>query len=224
MHYTVILFHSFQSDIARKENLIQVLINVSKKHTSPSHPRAMAILAHLTRSPRNSHYLVFHYLQLLPMLQNSIDSPDPQGRKYALCAIQNLCMDKSCRAPIAHTAGMIRSLTGRCKGGSREECHAAIAALQNLSDEPANLIQFTIVKNCIATILSMAQSDNVRMSRGIETDLTQFMAKNTLATISYWFRKIATSGTLRRENDSKYGTVMKLCDAVLQPEGYCQWI
>ena len=70
----------------------------------------------------------------------------------------------------------------------------------------------------------MAQSDTVRRSRGVETDLTQFMAKNTLATISYWFRKIATSGKQRIEKDSKYVSMMTLCDAVLQPEGYCQWV
>ena len=71
---------------------------------------------------------------------------------------------------------------------------AAVATLQNLSDEPANLIQFTIVKVCIGTIIRIAREDVVKCE---QTDLTSFMAKNTLVTLSHWFRKIATSGSER---------------------------
>lgn len=226
-HYSFLLLR-LKFDIARSECLVNALIGVSKKHASPSHPRAIAILAHLTRHPKNCHQLVFKYLTLLPMLQNATGSDDTEARKYALCALQNLSMDKSCRAPIGHTPEMIASLTERCNSQNKEEVLAAVASLQNLSDEPANLIQFTIVKNCIGTIISIAQSDKARMLDGVETDLTQFMAKNALATISFWFRKIATSGSLRMLRDSKEGggspgATVPLYDAVLQPTGYNQW-
>ncbi|KAL3805048.1 hypothetical protein HJC23_003276 [Cyclotella cryptica] len=215
-------------DIARSESLVNALISVSKMHKSPSHPRAIAILAHLTRHPKNCHHLVFKYLTLLPMLQNATGSDDTEARKYALCALQNLSMDKSCRAPIGHTPKMISSLTERCNSENKDEVLAAVASLQNLSDEPANLIQFTIVKNCIGTIISIAESDKARMLDGVETDLTQFMAKNALATISFWFRKIATSGSQRMLCDSKVGggspgATVPLYDAVLKPTGYNQW-
>jgi hypothetical protein len=144
-----------QFNIARAESLIRALIGVSKKYKSPSHPRAIAVLAHLTRHPKNCHHLVFNFLEVLPMLQNATGSDDAEARRYALCSIQNLSMDKSCRAPIAHTPKMIASLTERCNSESKEEVLAAVASLQNLSDEPANLIQFTIVKNCIGTIISI---------------------------------------------------------------------
>jgi hypothetical protein len=124
---------------------------------------------------------------------------------------------------------MIASLTERCNSESKEEVLAAVASLQNLSDEPANLIQFTIVKNCIGTIISIARSDEARRLDGIETDLTQFMAKNTLATISFWFRKIATSGSQRMSGNTKEGggpprAVIPLYDAVLKPTDYEQWV
>lgn len=178
----------------------------------------MSILAHLSRHPKNCHTLVFNYSALLPMLQSATMSPDKEARRYSFCALQNLSMDKSCRAPIAHSPNIIWSLTERCKMGllsrggnpgskkksaaavtqgddNEDEARlAAVATLQNLSDEPANLIQFTIVKDCIGTIIQIARED---MIQGEKTDLTSFMAKNTLVTLSHWFRKIATSGSER---------------------------
>lgn len=138
------------------------------------------------------------------MLQEATASPDKEARRYAFCALQNLSMDMSCRAPIAHSPKIIWSLTQRCKAkstgagdndGNEDEARmAAVATLQNLADEPANLIQFTIVKDCIGTIIQIAREDVVRCEK---TDLTSFMAKNTLVTLSHWFRKIATSGSER---------------------------
>jgi hypothetical protein len=219
---------SHQFDIARAEALVEALIDVAKKQSSPSHTRALTILAHLTRHPQNGHHLIFQYLELLPMLQKATESADADARKYALCAIQNLSMDYSCKTAIAHTDKMILSLTGRCHGETNEEVHAAVAALQNLSDEPANLIQFTIVKNCIGTIMSIARSNKARMDEGIETKMTKFMAQNTLAKLSFWLRKIATSASLRiceNKKDGYFpsGASFSLCDAVLQPIDYEQW-
>lgn len=232
--------------IARIAVLIETLLEVSRRHLSPSHSRAIAVLAHLTRHPKNCHQLVFKYVALLPVLQDATGSPDKEARRYAFCALQNLSMDKSCRAPIAHSPKVIWSLTQRCKDTTNDEDEsrmAAMATLQNLSDEPANLIQFTIVEDCIGTIIKVARGDS---GRGEQTDLTSFMAKNTLATLSHWFRKIATSGAERaREteiaNASMFGpagppnrassgaspgrprTFVGLCNATLEPKVYESW-
>ncbi len=101
---------------------------------------------------------------------------------------------------------------------------AAVAALQNLSDDPANLIQFTIVKDCVSTIITLS-----RGKPGEPTDLTAFMAKNTIVTLSHWFRKIATSGSERigakgdRKKIVEPGAPLQLHGAVLQPTQYNQW-
>jgi len=138
---------------------------------------------------------VFKNASLLPLLQEATSSPNNEARRYALCALQNLSIDTSCRASVAHTPNMIKSLTNRLQhSDSKGELVAAIATLQNLADEPANLIQFTIVTNCIASIIEVARSDD---SGEKETDVASFLAKNTLATLSHWFRKIATSGSER---------------------------
>lgn len=214
-----------QFDIARAESLVKALIDVSKKQKSPAHTRALTILAHLTRHPLNCHHLIFHYIQLLPMLQTATESLDADARKYALCALQNLSMDNSCKTTIAHTDKMIASLTDRCNGVTNEEVHAAVATLQNLSDEPANLIQFTIVRHCIGTIMSIARSNRARVEEGVETKFTQFMAQNTLAKLSFWLRKIATSASQRMHKDVRCqsGAALPLHDAVLQPLDYEQW-
>lgn len=101
---------------------------------------------------------------------------------------------------------------------------AAIATLQNLSDEPANLIQFTIVKDCVSTIITLS-----RGKPGEPMDLTAFLAKNTIVTLSHWFRKIATSGSERigakgnMKRSAKPGAPLELHGAVLQPTQYNQW-
>lgn len=205
--------------VARDTNMINTLIGVSKRHSSPSHSRAMAILAHLTRHPKNCHHLVFKYAPLLPMLQETTTSPDDEARRYAFCALQNLSIDKACRAPIAHTPKVIWSLTQRCKDRNVDgEWMAAVATLQNLSDEPANLIQFTIVNDCIGTLIQIAGGD---VKSGEKTDLGSFMAKNTLATLSHWFRKIATSGSERC--GVTFGGLDGLQSAKLEPTSYSQW-
>lgn len=199
--------------------MINALVGVSKRHSSPSHARAMAILAHLTRHPKNCHLLVFKYSSLLPMLQDATTSSDNEARRYAFCALQNLSIDKACRAPIAHTPKVIWSLIERCKDRNTEaEWMAALATLQNLSDEPANLIQFTIVNDCIGTIIQIAGGDE---KQGEKIDLGSFMAKNTLATLSHWFRKIATSGSERC--GVTFGGPDGLQSAQLEPSSYSQW-
>jgi len=207
--------------IANEDAIVESLIGVSRKFSSPSHARALAILAHLTRHPQNCHLLVFKYLSLLPLLQEATSSPDKEGRRYALCALQNLSIDTSCRAPVAHTPNMIKSLTNRLKhSGSEGELVAAVATLQNLADEPANLIQFTIVKNCVASIIEVARSDDNGKK---ETDVAAFLAKNTLVTLSHWFRRIATSGSERIVSGSGGRAPHILHNAVLRPTTYQQW-
>jgi len=200
--------------VARDQIIVDSLSGVAERHLSPSHARAMAILAHLTRHPKNSHHLVFKYKTLLPTLQAACGSPDKEGSRYAFCALQNLSMDKSCRAPIAHSPNIIWSLTQKCKDESDsnddEARIAAVAILQNLADEPANLIQFTIVKDCIGTIIRIAREDVVK---GETTDLTSFMAKNTLATLSHWFRKIAQSGLDRMREKNGHSATTALFGA-----------
>ena len=71
-----------QVDIARSDPVIHALIIVSKMHNSPSHPRAIAILAHLTQSPENNNHLVFKYTELLLTLQNATNSHYDKAWKY----------------------------------------------------------------------------------------------------------------------------------------------
>ncbi|KAL9188694.1 hypothetical protein ACHAXT_007072 [Thalassiosira profunda] len=208
--------------LARRATVVETLAEVSQRHGSPSHARAMAVLAHLTRHPKNGHHLVYKCPFLLPALQSATGSRDGEARRYAFCALQNLSMDKSCRAPIAHAPDIIWSLTQRCKerpSGDEDEARtAAVATLQNLADEPANLIQFTIVTDCIGTLVRIARED---VARGGRTELTSFMAKNALATLSHWFRKIATSGSER--TGTRSSARAQLYHATLEPTGFDQW-
>lgn len=208
--------------IARQDVVIETLLKVSLQFSSPSHVRALAILAHLTRHPQNCHLLVFENSSFIPLLQEVIShSPDAEGRRYALCALQNLSVDTSCRAAVAHTPNMIKCLLNRLKRSSKGETVAAIATLQNLADEPANLILFTTVKNCVASILELARRCDDYGAK--ETELASFLAKNTLATLSHFFRRIATSGSERITSESGNLAPHILQNAVLRPRTYQGW-
>lgn len=207
--------------IARQDVIVETLLKVSLQFSSPSHVRALAILAHLTRHPQNCHPLVFENVSFIPLLQEvASDSPDAEGRRYALCALQNLSVDTACRAAVAHTPNMIKCLMNRLKQTSKEEMIAAIATLQNLADDPANLILFTTVKNCIASIIELARSDDNGTK---ETELASFLAKNTLATLSHWFRRIATIGLEKIASESGSRAPHILHNAVLRPTTYEGW-
>ena len=75
--------------------------------------------------------------------------------------------------------------------------------------------------HCWYGIIALAKSDRARMNEGIETKLAQFMARDTLATISFWFRKIATSGIQKDVRTG--GSSVSLYEATLRPTEYCMW-
>ena len=207
--------------IAREDVIVEALLEVSHQFSSPSHVRALTILAHLTRHPQNCHLLVNKYSSFLPLLQEvASDSPDSQGRRYALCALQNLSVDTSCRALVAQTPNIMECLLNRLKDSSNEETVAAIATLQNLADEPANLNQFTTLDNCVSSIIELAQSDD---DGAKETGVASFLAKNTLVTLSFWLRRIATNGSGLIVSESGGCAPHIPHNAVLQTNTYRGW-
>lgn len=207
--------------IAKERALIEELFEVSLQFSSPSHVRALSILAHMTRHKQNCHLLVRKHESFLLLLQVvASDSPDSEGRRYALCALQNLSADISCRVAVASTPNMMKCLVNRLKGCSEKETVAAMATLQHLADDPANLNQFIAAENCISFISVLARSDYYGEK---ETGVAAFLAKNTLATLSHWFRRIATSGSGLLVSEAGGRDPRVLHDASLQTLRYEGW-
>ena len=65
--------------VAREGVVVDALIGVSRRRGSPSHARAMAVLAHLTRQAKNCHHLVFKHASLVPALHGRDGIVRPGG-------------------------------------------------------------------------------------------------------------------------------------------------
>lgn len=159
-------------------------------HDSPIHILAVQLLAHLTRHRLNSKSLVFKMQVFIQAMVQATYSPSEICRRYACFAIQNFSNDKSCRQELASSDKLITALCKRARHSKDpEERLAAICALKNLTDEPANLIPLSNTAECIATLMQIAHGQE----EGV-TEMMQFRACDALATISHWLRKIATNG------------------------------
>lgn len=170
--------------------LVPIVVEISKMQDSPIHVLAVQLLAHLTRHRLNSKVLVFNQQMVVPAMVKATYSNHEVARRYACFAIQNFSHDKSCRQELASSEKLIIALCKRARHSKDpEERLASICALKNLTDEPANLIPLSNTAECIATLMQIAHGQE----EGV-TEMMQFRACDALATISHWLRKIATNG------------------------------
>jgi len=174
---------------ARHEELIFTLVMVSKLQDSPSHAHAVVIMAHFTRHKENSKWIVMRLRNVVPALVTAAQSPNDGSRKFACYALQNLSQDKSCRQEVANTPELLVVVCERArKSTDHAEKLSAISILQNLTDDPGNLVPMTNTPQCFATL--------IRIAHGQDSDTTEemrYLACDGLATLSHWFRKVATS-------------------------------
>lgn len=185
--------------LARVNELVPTIVEISKMQDSPSHVLAVQLLTHLTRHRLNSKVLVFKEQTVVPALVKATSSSSEVARRYACFAVQNFSHDKSCRQELASSEKLIVALCKRARHSKDpEERLAAICALKNLTDEPANLIPLSNTPECIATLMQIAHGQE----NGV-TEMMQFRACDALATISHWLRKIATNG--QSMNAAKHG-------------------
>lgn len=165
-------------------------MGISALHDSPTHEHAVKLLAHLTRHRGNSKYLVFKVRTVVPALVKASFSQNDEARKYSMFALQNLSQDKPCRQELAITNELLTALCVRIRQASDiEERLAAIHAMKNLTDEPADLIPMTNTPECFATLMQIAHGADDSV-----TEMMQYLGCDALATLSHWFRSIATSG------------------------------
>jgi len=174
---------------ARHEELIFTLVMVSKLQDSPSHAHAVAIMAHLTRHEENAKWIVMRLRNVVPALVTAAQSPNDDSRKFACYALQNLSQNKSCRQEVANTPELLVVICALAmESTDHTEKLSAISALKNLTDDPGNLVPMTNTPQCFATL--------IRIAHGQESDTTEemrYLACDGLATLSHWFRKVATS-------------------------------
>ena len=205
--------------LARHDQLMVSLSVIANHHDSLSHLLAVKILASLTRHRLNTKILVFKQHDVVPALVKATTSGNDSARLYSCYAIQNLAQDKSCRQELAVAEGLIAAICDQCrKAKPEEERLAAISAIKNLCDEPANLIPLTNTPDCIATLMHLAHG----MEEGI-TELMQYRACDALSTLSHWLRKISTSGQALENAKAKKPPPKTLFVPSLEVVSFNQW-
>lgn len=176
--------------LARHAYLMETLVAISKLHESSAHAHAIRILANLTRHRGNSKHIVFKIKTVVPAIVKASFSQNDDARKHACFALQNLAQDKPCRQELAITDGLLSAVCVRIRQASDpEERLSAIHTIKNLTDEPANLIPMTNTSECFATLMQIAHASDDSVS-----EMMQYLGCDALATLSHWFRSIATSG------------------------------
>jgi hypothetical protein len=178
------------SILAKHAYLTDTLVAITRLQESSSQEFGLKIFAHLTRNRANSKHLVFKVKDVVPALVFATQSENGESRKYACFALQNLSQDKPCRQEMASTDGLLSSICRRIRNAKDEaEKLAALHTLKNLTDEPANLIPMTNTPECFATLMQVAHASDDSV-----TEVMQYIGCDALATLSHWFRSIATSG------------------------------
>ena len=172
----------------------------------------IAILTNLTRHPDNASHLVYK-TNVVNTLVTHVESADAECAKCALYALQNLSCTGNCRQELANTPDLLGNVT---KAAFRHDCTeqqlSALHTLKNLSDDPFNLVTMTNTPGCTATLLALANNDaasgggnkdggsnNKQLSRGGRNAMAQYLACDTLATLSHW---LLTLSATRRSKDS----------------------
>lgn len=103
---------------------------------------------------------------------------------------QNFSQDKPCRQQLVSVDDLLPAICLRIRSVKYPgEKLAALHTLKNLTDEPANLIPMTNTPECFATLMHVAHAGDNNT-----TEMMQYLGCDALATLSHWFRSIATSG------------------------------
>ena len=187
--------------LARHGYLVDTMVAITKLQESASQEFGLKLLAHFSRHRGNSKHLVFKMKNVVPAIVFATQSENDESRKYACFALQNFSQDKPCRQELASIDDLLSAVCRRVRSARHEEEKlAALNTLKNLTDEPANLIPMTNTPECFATLMQVAHASDESV-----TEKMQYIGCDALATLSHWFRSIATSGqrigTKKRNNE-----------------------
>ena len=107
-----------------------------------------------------------------------------------------------------------------------EQQLSALHTLKNLSDDPFNLVTMTNTPGCTATLLALANNDSAATSSSSGSDcdlgtttmnnnrkngvsahrvMAQYLACDTLATLSHWLLTLSTTRKSKENNNGSNG-------------------
>jgi len=189
--------------LARDESFISSINEVGEMFSSPSHTKSIIVLAHLSRLKFNNHQMIFRMSNVVTTLIHACQSTDPECRKYACFALQNLSIDKTCRQELAILPGLLAALSACARHDDfEEEQLAAVSAIRNLSDEYANIIQISNTLDFIPTIIDLSQN-----TLPSANELVPYYTSDSLAYLSRSLRSISDNGIMLCVQEKKESMV-----------------
>mmetsp|Transcript_19979 Transcript_19979/g.28113 ORF Transcript_19979/g.28113 Transcript_19979/m.28113 type:complete len:1146 (-) Transcript_19979:311-3748(-) len=190
--------------LCKHRYLMKVLIIIAGQHDSPSHVRSMVILSHLTRNQDNTLIFIREVERSIETLILGTRSPDDECRKHACFALQNLSYLPNFCPLLVKTPGLITSLCEcACKSEFEEEQFAAMSALKNLSREGSCAIALFNTAELMPVLLLQIQDVDEQNPQHLKL---RYIASDTLATLGYTIRKVATTTKASRDGEFKFQT------------------
>jgi hypothetical protein len=152
-----------------------------------------AAMANLTRGPENALQLVYHVKNFVTVLVQAASCTAALRRKYACFALQNLSCESGCRQELGYEPKLLQVLL-ICSRNSDyiEEQESALTALDNLSKEPSNLVNFTN-HGIVAGLLAHAKDHS--------KPTLLYLACDTLATLAHWIKETTNQGLAHLPKD-----------------------
>ncbi|KAL3807322.1 hypothetical protein ACHAXA_003069 [Cyclostephanos tholiformis] len=191
--------------LARTECVMSSLVSIAGTMELAANILCIAIMTNLTRHPDNAPYLLHKVPNLVATLVHQIESADIECRKCALYGLQNLSCASNCRQDLANTPDLLGNVTKAAfQHDHPEQQISALHTLKNLSDDPFNLVTMTNTPGCTATLLALANNDSAggdgnKKDVSTRRVMAQYLACDTLATLSHW---LLTLSTTRKSKDS----------------------
>lgn len=204
--------------LARTECVMASLVSVASKMELAANILCVAIMTNLTRHPDNAYYLVYKVPDLVATFVYHIESADSECKKCALYGLQNLSCASNCRQDLANMPDLLGNITKAAfRHDHPEQQLSALHTLKNLSDDPFNLVTMTNTPGCTATLLALANNDTATASssgsgesggttnnkkNGVSAHrvMAQYLACDTLATLSHWLLTLSTTRKSKENN------------------------
>jgi len=173
--------------MASNHKIIAAMTNILGTMAPQENLLCVAIFTNLTRHKENCEYLVIDHPGFISTLLEIATSEDPECKKCAILALQNLSCDKICSQDFIKYP---ESLSIICKIASKQESNldtrmSALHTLKNLCNEPSSMP--TLVENdFVMPTLCIIAKDKKNLA-------LQLIACDALATLSQWLYSSAES-------------------------------
>jgi len=166
--------------------LMNLLTKISGTMTKEENILCMAIFTNISRNIENMEIL-FEQPRLMDSLARGLSSKSKECRRCATLTIQNLSCNKNFRRSIGPAEITLPGLANQSLNNdsktAAESQLSALHTMRNLSVEPFNVVHLMNTPGLTASLMAAAI--------GSKEEVTQYIACDTLASMSQWLDSVA---------------------------------